>query len=224
MGLSIREHTLFDNRRDAGVELADKLRVKQYENPVVLALPRGGVPVGAEIAKQLHAPMDLLFVQKLGVPGQEELALGAVTNGPAPSKTLSGNIKQLYGVTDDQLEDIETRALAEIERRRALYLHGRPPVKVWGSTAILVDDGMATGATVRTALTALRTQSPAHLVVAVGVAPPDVVGGLYSQLDDIVCVHQPEPFHFVGFHFQDFGQISDQEVIDLLDDVNGRVK
>lgn len=220
MGHSIIEHTVFKNRKDAGVKLADKLLEQKYENPVVLTLPRGGVPVGAEIAKKLHAPMDLLLVQKLGVRGQEELALGAVIDGPAPLKTVFGNMKRLCGVTDDQLEAMETRALAEIERRRALYLHGRPPVKVRGSTAILVDDGIATGATVNTALAALRKQSPAHLVLAVGVAPPDVVRGLYSQFDGIFCLHQPEPFHSVGFHFQDFSQVSDLEVIDLLDDVS----
>jgi putative phosphoribosyl transferase len=185
-------------------------------NPVVLALPRGGVPVAVEIARKLHAPLDLLLVRKIGVPGQEEVALGAVVDGPQPSVFINEGIRRACGIRNAHLEHIKQRELSEIERRRALYLKDRAPVELEGATAILVDDGIATGATVRAALEGLRTRGAARLVIATGVASPDVVGVLESEVDDVVCLSQPQPLYGVGAHYEDFHQVPDQEVMDML--------
>jgi putative phosphoribosyl transferase len=166
--------------------------------------------------------MDLLMVRKIGVPGHEELALGAVVDEPAPQLTINEAIRESCGIGDAELAELESRQLQEIARRRALYLHGRAPVAIEGSTAIIVDDGMATGATVKAALSAVRAQHPAELILAIGVAPPEQLGMLYPEVTDIICLHQPDPFHSVGFYYQDFSEVSDQEVVDLLDSVGDR--
>lgn len=210
------EHARFADRAVAGRALAAALAERGYERPVVLALVRGGVIVAAEIARVLDAPLDLLLVRKLGLPGHEELALGAVIDGPAPAVFVDESLRRAAGVSSARLERIEERALAEIERRRALYVGERPPVALAGATAILVDDGVATGATMRVALDAVRRRDPAALVVATAVAPPEVVGRLAAEVDDVVCLLEPDPFHAVGLYYEDFGPVSDAEVVDTL--------
>ena len=217
MGSSMMERGELENRRSAGQALASRLLEKNYENPVVLALPRGGVPVAAEIASALHAPLDLLLVRKIGVPGQEEVALGAVVDGEHPELIINELIRKTCGISEAELNRIEARELDEIERRRRLYLQDRHPVPVAGCTAIVVDDGIATGATMRAALAGLRRRKPARLVLAVGVAPLDIFDQMFSEVNDVFCLVTPEPLHAVGLHYRDFDQVSDQEVINVLE-------
>ena len=190
MGSSMMERGELDNRRSAGQALASQLLEKHYDKPVVLALPRGGVPVAAEIASALHAPLDLLLVRKIGVPGHEELALGAVMDGEPPVLIVNEAIRMSCGISDAELKTVEARELAEIERRRQKYLHGKSP-SVEGCTAIVVDDGIATGATMRAALAGLKRRNPARLVLAVGVAPLDIFDQMFSQANDVFCLVTP---------------------------------
>lgn len=220
MGSTMMERGELKNRHSAGKALASRLLEKNYKNPVVLALPRGGVPVAAEIASALHAPLDLLLVRKIGVPGQEEVALGAIVDGEHPELIVNEAIRASCGISDVDLDRIQTRELAEIDRRRKKYLHGRDPVSVTGCTAIVVDDGIATGATMRAALAGLKRRNPARLVLAVGVAPLDIFDQLFSQVNDVFCLVTPEPLHAVGLHYRDFDQVSDEEVMDLLEAAN----
>ncbi len=217
MGSSMMERGELDSRHSAGQALASRLFEKHYDKPVVLALPRGGVPVAAEIASALHAPLDLLLVRKIGVPGHEELALGAVMDGEHPELILNEAIRMSCGISDAELKRIEARELVEIERRRQKYLHGREPVSVEGCTAIVVDDGIATGATMRAALVGLKHRKPARLVLAVGVAPLDIFDQMFSQVNDVFCLVTPESLHAVGLHYRNFDQVSDEEVINLLE-------
>lgn len=217
MGSSMMERGELDNRRSAGQALASRLLEKHYDKPVVLALPRGGVPVAAEIASALHAPLDLLLVRKIGVPGHEELALGAVMDGEPPELIVNEAIRMSCGISDAELKTIETRELAEIERRRQKYLHGREPVSVEGCTAIVVDDGIATGATMCAALAGLKRRKPARLILAVGVAPLDIFDQMFSQASDVFCLVTPESLNAVGLHYGNFDQVSDEEVMDLLE-------
>lgn len=217
MGSSMMERGELENRRSAGQALASRLLEKHYDKPVVLALPRGGVPVAAEIASALHAPLDLLLVRKIGVPGHEELALGAVMDGDPPELIVNEAIRMSCGISDAELKTIEARELAEIERRRQKYLHGREPVSVEGCTAIVVDDGIATGATMRAALAGLKRRKPARLILAVGVAPLDIFDQMFSQANDVFCLVTPESLHAVGLHYGNFDQVSDEEVINLLE-------
>ena len=211
--------TSFRNRSEAGRKLADILVRMALPRPVVLALPRGGVPLGVEIARALAAPLDLLLVRKIGAPGQPELALGAVVDGERPELVVNRDVQAACGVTDAQLHDAERRQLAEIERRRAVYLKGRAPVALSGASAIVVDDGIATGATVRAALRAVRRRNPARLVLAVGVAPPDAIAMLRDEVDDVVCLLTPEPLRAVGLYYDDFSQLDDDDVVALLKSV-----
>ena len=217
MGSSMIERGELENRHSAGKALASQLLEKNYDKPVVLALPRGGVPVAAEIASALHAPLDLLLVRKIGVPGHEEVALGAVMDGEHPELIVNEAIRLSCGISDAELESIKARELAEIDRRRQTYLQGRAPVQVEGCTAIVVDDGIATGATMRAALAGLRRRKPARLVLAVGVAPLDIFDQMFSQVNDVFCLVTPEILHAVGLHYLDFAQVSDEEVIKLLE-------
>lgn len=217
MGSTMMERGELENRQSAGKALASRLLEKSYEKPIVLALPRGGVPVAAEIASALHAPMDLLLVRKIGVPGQEEVALGAVIDGEHPDLIINEAIRRSCGIGDAELTRLETRAREEIERRRRLYLHGRDQVSVTGCTAIVVDDGIATGATVRAALAGLKRRKPARLVLAVGVAPMDIFDQMFSQVDDVFSLLTPDTLHAVGLHYRNFDQVSDVEVMDLLE-------
>lgn len=208
----------FRNRREAGVELAQRLMHLRGQSPVVLALPRGGVPVGFEIARALDAPLDLLLVRKIGAPHQPELAVGAVVDGAEPDIVLNEDIVRALGVSEDYIRREAASELEELERRRAFYLRGRPPVEVAGVTAIVVDDGIATGATVRAALRGMRRRNPARLVLAAPVAPPDTVASLRPEADEIVCVATPDPFMAVGAFYRDFPQLSDEEVIALMEE------
>jgi putative phosphoribosyl transferase len=207
----------FPDRVAAGRALADALARKRLADPIVLALPRGGVPVGLQIAQALSAPLDLLLVRKIGVPYQPELAVAAVMDGEAPVLVIDEAIRAETGVARDYIEKEAQVQLAEIERRRRAYLGGRAPLPVAGKTAIVVDDGIATGTTMRAAVKGLRERKPARIVIAVPVAPPDTVAALRREVDDVVCLAQPEMFGAIGYFYRDFHQLSDDEVIDALD-------
>lgn len=206
----------FSDRVEAGRMLAEELAAKDYANPVVLALPRGGVPVAAEVAKALDAPLDLVLVRKIGVPWQPELALAAVVDGPHPQVVVNEDVREAAQVSDEQLEALKTREIREIDRRRKAYLKSRPRAAIEGATVIVVDDGIATGATVRAALKALRRGKPDRLVLAVPVAPPDTVRKLRAEVDEIVCLQTPDPFYAIGVFYHDFTQMSDEDVVAIL--------
>jgi putative phosphoribosyl transferase len=211
----------FTNRTEAGRALAQRLSRMALPAPiVVLALPRGGVPIGVEVARALKAPLDLLLVRKIGAPWQRELAVAAVVDGQPPDIVLDRETMAMTGVNQAYVDAEAKSELAEIERRRGVYLRGRAPIGVEGATAIVVDDGIATGTTVRAALKALRRRHPARLVLAVPVAPSDTLAELRSEVDDVVCLAEPYPFHAIGLHYVDFHQVSDDEVLAALDAVN----
>jgi putative phosphoribosyl transferase len=212
------EELSFQDRAEAGRSLARHLVRYRSKKPVVLALPRGGVPVGFEVAKVLQAPLDLVFVRKIGAPGHPEFGLGAVVDGAHPQVVLNEEALAELDVPSSYLDAETQRQLQEIERRRHHYLAGRRPVDVKGRTAIVVDDGIATGGTVRAALKGLSRARPARLVLAVPVAPKDIVRHLESEADEVICLLTPEPFYAVGEHYDDFTQTSDKEVIALLDE------
>ena len=209
--------TPFADRDEAGRALAQRLVSMNLAQPVVvLALPRGGVPIAAEIARVLQAPLDLLLVRKIGAPWQRELAVAAVVDGQPPEIVEDEEMMALAGVDRAYVEAEAKKELIEIERRRHVYLHGRKPIGIGGVTAIVVDDGIATGTTVRAALKALRRQHPARLVLAVPVAPSDTVAALRGEVDELVCLAEPYPFHAIGLHYRDFHQVGDDEVLAAL--------
>jgi putative phosphoribosyl transferase len=208
----------FRDRADAGRQLVPHLQTYAAQNPVVLALPRGGVPVAFEVAKALRAPLDLIFVRKIGAPGHAEYGLGAVVDGAHPQVVLNEEALGLVNVPPGYIEEETQRQLQEIERRRQHYLAGRPPVDVEGRVAIVVDDGIATGGTVRAALKGLALANPAKLILAVPVAPRDTIERLRAEADEVICLMTPEPFYAVGEHYDDFTQTSDREVTTLLDE------
>jgi putative phosphoribosyl transferase len=207
---------LFRDRRQAGAALAHELAGMKLADPVVLALPRGGVPVALEVARELDAPLDLLLVRKIGAPMQRELAVAAIVDGAQHDLVIDEETSALSGATRDYIDAEAKHQLVEIERRRRLWLGGREPLKVEGRTVIVVDDGIATGTTVRAALKALRRRSPARLVLAVPVAPPDTAAALAAEVDDLVCLATPQWFHAVGAHYDDFTQVEDEEVAAML--------
>jgi putative phosphoribosyl transferase len=184
------------------------------DDVVVLALPRGGVPVGFEVAKALNAPLDVFVVRKLGLPGQEELAMGAIASGGA--RVLNRDLMRALAIPDEVVEQVAQEEQRELERREREYRDGRPPVDVRGKTAILVDDGLATGSSMRVAVLALKQKQPAQIVVAVPVAPRDSCAELESVADKVICAVTHEPFWGVGQWYADFSQTSDEEVRDLL--------
>jgi predicted phosphoribosyltransferase len=206
----------FAGRQEAGRLLAARVVALGLRNPVVYALPRGGVPVAAEVADALHAPLDLVLVRKIGAPGQPELALGAVVDGDAPETVLNPHIVAATGASEAFIEAARRRELAEIERRRTRYLAGHPRVDPAGRDAVVVDDGIATGATARAALHALRRRGAARLVLATPVAPADTLEALRGEADEIVCLFVPAPFFGIGAFYRDFHQLADDEVVDLL--------
>lgn len=208
--------TGFASRTEAGRKLADKVGERKYTEPVVLALPRGGVPVAFEIARALRAPLDLVLVRKIGVPYQPELALAAVVNGDDPEVVVNPEVSAVTGLDDEFLKGEVERKLKEIERRRTEYLQDRARAPVEGRTAIVVDDGIATGASIRAALRALRRKRPKKLVLAVPVAPAETVRSLEHEADEVLCLETPEPFIAIGLHYSDFRQTSDDEVRSLL--------
>lgn len=208
--------TIYANRRAAGRLLGARLERYRDEKPVVLALPRGGVPVGLEIANRLEAPLDIVLVRKIGAPGQPELALAAVVDGERPEVVYNDRVMARLPTVERHIEAEKARQLAEIERRRARYLKGRRRVPLAGRSVILVDDGIATGATVRAAILALRRAAPRRLIVAVPVAPAETVAELGPEVDDLVCLQAPEVFFAIGEFYADFHQLTDDEVVRLL--------
>lgn len=208
---------LFVDRIEAGRALADRLVAMALPGPlVVLALPRGGVPVAAEIALALDAPLDLLLVRKIGAPFQPELAVAAVVEGTPPAVVRDDETCAATGVDEAYIQRHAAREALVIEHRRRRYLTGHAPVPVDGATVIVVDDGLATGTTMRAALLGLRQRHPARVVLAVPVAPADTVARLSAEADQVVCLAQPEPFHAIGLHYRDFHQLDDDEVIAAL--------
>jgi putative phosphoribosyl transferase len=207
---------IYRDRRDAGQRLARKLFHYKKDGPVVLALPRGGVVVAAEIADALDAPLDLILVRKIGVPYQPELAMGALVDGRRPHIIRNDDIIAYSGISEEDFDRVCKTELSEIDRRGKLYLADRSRANVTGRVVIVVDDGIATGATTRAALEAIRKRRPKWLVLAVPVAPTSTLDELSGLPDEIVCLQSHEPFYAIGLYYDDFRQVSDREVIDIL--------
>lgn len=207
---------LFGNRHAAGCLLARRVAENHYADPVVLAIARGGVPVAAPVAARLHAPLDLLLVRKIGVPWQPELAAAAVIDGESPEIVLDEPVMRECGLDRAYIDKQAKIELAEIERRRRTYLANRSAVSVAGRTAIVVDDGVATGTTMRAALRAVRKRKPARLVLAVPCGARESLDSLRDEVDDLICLEQPEPFYAVGLNYEAFNQVSDAEVARLM--------
>lgn len=205
----------FSNRTEAGRRLADDL--KEYagrDDTLVLALPRGGVPVAFEVARALGLPMDLFLVRKLGVPGHEELAMGAIASGGV--RVLNEEVVRMFRPPEDTIARVAAQEQEELERRERAYRGGRRDLRLEGRTVILVDDGLATGSTMRAAAQAVRAQDPARIVVAVPVAAAETCDEFRSEVDEVVCTLTPEPFRAVGIWYDDFAQTTDEEVRELL--------
>lgn len=206
---------LFRDRHDAGRQLAARLtHFEDRPDVLVLALPRGGVPVGYEVADALRAPLDVFLVRKLGVPGQEELAMGAIASGCI--RVLNDSVVRLLGLSEADIAPVEADERRELDRREREYRAGRPPLDVAGKVVILVDDGLATGSSMRAAVRALHSMDPARIVVAVPVGARETCEELELEADEAVCAREPEPFHAVGVWYENFSQTSDEEVRDLL--------
>lgn len=208
---------MFEDRSDAGRQLAEALVGRGWSDPVVLALPRGGVPVGEEIAARLGAPLDVLMVRKLGTPGRPELAMGAVAKtGESTETVLNDDVVQLLGVSNDAVERTKAEETDVIRDREARYNANRQRPRVEERTAVVVDDGIATGATMRAALRAARRAEPARVVLAVPVAPPESICSLSAEADDVICLQQPADLGAIGLFYRDFRQVPDDEVIAAL--------
>lgn len=206
---------LFHDRQDAGQQLANTLEnYAKQPNTIVLALPRGGVPVGYEIAHALKLPLDVFLVRKLGVPGQEELAMGAIA--PNDIEILNKDIVQQLHLPREAIDDVKKKEQVVLKERSRLYRGNREPLKVKDQTIILVDDGIATGATIRAAITALRHMGCKRLIIAVPVAPESTCQELINEVDELVCLQMPEPFYAIGNWYDDFSQTTDKEVQKLL--------
>lgn len=214
---------MFADRREAGRKLAEALPDIDGRETVVLALPRGGVPVAREIALAFGLPLDLVLVRKVGVPGHSELALGAVSDGEEMQLTVNQDIVDRLGLEPDTIETLAREALPELERRRKRYLGDRLTVPFANKTVVVVDDGVATGATLRAALHVLRQRGAGRLIVALPVAPEEILPDLKRLADEVVCLETPTPFLAVGAHYANFEQVSDAEVIAILDEMNERL-
>jgi putative phosphoribosyl transferase len=206
----------FRDRKEAGQRLAASLAGYRDQQVVVLALPRGGVPVAAEVAAELQAPLDLVLVRKIGVPQQPELAMRAVVDGGNPLIVRNAEVLAFAEISQAEFDSVCESELAEIERRRQLYLGGRRRAGAAGRVTIVVDDGIATGVTTRAALRATRRRNPSRLVLAVPVAPTESLAGMREEADEVVCLEDYEPFGAIGYYYADFRQISDEEVIETL--------
>jgi predicted phosphoribosyltransferase len=212
---------VFANREDAGRKLASRLvEYANREDVIVLGIPRGGVPVAYEVARALDLPMDIFVLRKLGVPGHEELAFGAIGSGGV--RVLDREIVVALGLSELDIDLVTRAERIELARRERLYRGGRPPLDVRGKTVILVDDGIATGSSLRAGVLALRQMQPAGIVIAASVAPPSAANRLRMEADDVVCVETPEMFYGVGQFYRDFSQTSDKEVNELLDRASQR--
>lgn len=218
----MRRRTIFADRNEAGRLLAEQLAEMNLYAPLVLALPRGGVPVAAQIARRLEAPLDVAFVRKLGAPGESELAIGAVSDGDAPEVVLNARLVEELGVSAEFISAAVARELAAIEQRRRDYAEVRPDVEPSGRPVIVVDDGIATGMTMQAALRGLRRRNPARLIVAVPVASRDALAMLRQEADDVVYLSAPRRFGSVGSFFRAFDQVSDADVTTLLKDAAAR--
>jgi putative phosphoribosyl transferase len=209
-------HPAFQNRREAGKLLALKLaRYADRPDLLVLALPRGGVPVAFEVSQALRAPLDVFVVRKLGMPGNEELALGAIATGGGVAMNV--DLVEAYRIPERVIESIAAREAEEIARRERLYRGDKPAPQISGRTVILIDDGLATGASMNAAIGTLRKQNPAKIVVGVPISAPEVCDEFHSGVDEIVCAITPEPFYSVGTWYQDFSPTTDEEVHELLE-------
>lgn len=209
----------FEDRTDAGRKLAKEL--KQYVNRsdvVVLGIPRGGVPVGAEVAARLSAPLDVFLLRKLGVPGYEELAFGAIASGGV--RVLDRRIIESVGISEEDIERVTSEERKEMRRREQAYRGDRPALNVKGKTVIVVDDGMATGSSMTAGIRALRQIEPKRIVVAVPVAPERTCSLMKGEADEVVCVHSPRVFYAIGLFYDDFSQVEDEEVLAALERVN----
>jgi putative phosphoribosyl transferase len=215
---------IFGDRREAGRLLAERLRRLKDQDPVVLALPRGGVPVGYEISKALHAPLDFVFVRKIGAPGHEELAVGAVAEGGEAEPVIDQPLVSMLRVSDAEFAKRKAAALEEIDRRVKAYRDGRQPVAVGGRTAIIVDDGIASGATMTAALRSTRRRGPARMVLAVPVAPRAALQRLRQEADEVVCLQAPASFAAVGEFYRRFWQLDDDEVVALVAEANDALR
>lgn len=206
----------FRDRTEAGRVLAERLRAYAGRpDVIVLALPRGGVPVGYEIATALGVPLDVFVVRKLGVPGQEELAMGAIATGDV--RVLNDEVVEMLRIPPQIVDRVTEEEARELHRREAAYRGNRPPPDLRGRTVILVDDGLATGATMRAAVSAVKQQAPARVVIAVPTAAPQTCEEFRYEVDEVVCAMTPEPFYAVGLWYDDFSQTTDEEVHDLLE-------
>ena len=210
---------IFKNRQQAGQLLAEEIARHGYDDPIVLGLPRGGVPVAAEVAAKLKAPLDVILVRKIGAPMQPELAIGAVVDGDTPEVVRNEELIRELGLTEDDFREEAQRQLEIIEARRKLWVAGRPRIPVKDKTAIIVDDGIATGATVRASLHALKRQGPKRTVVATPVAPLQAVEALRGEADEVICLEIPAFFGAISVFYVDFSQVSDAEVSRLLEGV-----
>jgi len=213
---------MFKDRYHAGQKLAERLEPYRAQQPLVLALPRGGVEVAAEIARSLDAELDVLVVRKLGAPHQPELAVGAIVDGRSPRAVVDRALCDSIGISPEQIEAIKQREGRELSRREAAFRGDRDPPVMRGRTVILVDDGVATGATVRAAILAIRDAEPAKLVLAVPVAPPRTAGDLSTRVDEAVFLQTPEEFLAVGQFYKDFEQTTDERVVELLEPARAR--
>lgn len=212
----------FRDRRDAGKKLArELLKYANRADVAVFALPRGGVPVAYEVALALNAPLDVFIVRKLGLPGREELAIGAIASGGI--RVLNHDIIRMLNIPEEVLDLVARRELQELQRREQAYRGNRPALEVRDRTIILIDDGLATGASMRAAIAGLRARQPARLVVAVPAAAREVCDSFRHEVDEIVCVMTPEPFYGVGRWYEEFGQTDDEEVRILIEEANRQV-
>ncbi|TIV58338.1 MAG: phosphoribosyltransferase [Mesorhizobium sp.] len=206
---------MFRDRQEAGQKLGASLDLLQLKDPIVLALPRGGVPVAAEIAKALRAPLDLVIVRKVGAPGNPELAVAAIVDGEPPDVVLNREIVEAYALDDGALRVLIAQERPELERRRAVYRGKDLPLSVAGKTVIVVDDGAATGTTMKVAIRALKRRSPRKIIVALPVAPVDTADEL-AQEADLICLNQPARFRALSYYYGNFPQLSDNEVLEIM--------
>ncbi len=207
---------IFADRADAARKLLEKLPKTEAEKTIVLALPRGGVPMGAIISKALGVPLDIALVRKIGAPGHRELAVGAVSNGEGMQVTVNHDVAAMMGLTEKDVRHLAENEVPELKRRRQLYCGDRPPLPVEGKSVIVVDDGIATGATMRAALRLIRQKGAREIILAIPVGPAEVVAEMEREADRVICLSTPAHFYAVGAHYMNFDQTTDDEVVDLL--------